>query len=48
MGHEEVEQSYVRVNKKQEINTSEKGRKGNRPDGNCNLADKETKVETNQ
>jgi len=48
MGHEEVEQSYFRVNKKQEIITSEKRRKGNRPYGICYLAEKEAKVVTKQ
>ena len=48
MGHEEVEQSYFRVNKKQEIIISEKRRKGNRPYGICYLADKEAKVVAKQ
>jgi len=48
MGHEEVEQSYFRVNKKQEIITSEKRRKGNRPYGICYIAEKEAKVVTKQ
>ena len=48
MGHEEVEQSYFRVNKKQEIITSEKRRKGNRPYGICYLAEKEAKVVAKQ
>ena len=48
MGHEEVEQSYFRVNKRQEIITSEKRRKGNRPYGICYLAEKEAKVVAKQ
>ena len=48
MGHEEVEQSYFRVNKKQEIIISEKRRKGNRPYGICYLAEKEAKVVAKQ
>ena len=48
IGHEEVEQSFFRVNKKQEIIISEKRRKGNRPYGICYLAEKEAKVVTKQ
>ena len=48
MGNEEVEQSYFRVNKKQEIITNEKRRKGNRPYGICYLAEKEAKVVAKQ
>ncbi|MDO4873171.1 MAG: phosphotransferase [Carnobacterium sp.] len=48
IGHEEVEQSFFRVNKKQEIIISEKRRKGNRPYGICYLAEKEAKVVAKQ
>ena len=48
IGYEEVEQSFFRVNKKQEIIISEKRRKGNRPYGICYLAEKEAKVVAKQ
>ena len=43
LGQEEVEQSFFRVNKKQEIITSDKRGKGNRPYGICYLTEKDAK-----
>ena len=48
LGEEEVEQSFFRVNKKQEIITSDKRGKGNRPYGICYLTEKDAKAVTKQ